>query len=244
MHLLSWVSKGLIPSRMDFGIQLWWAALGFLCWVLMWVPPRSLVLLGVVSLGTDGTHIFPILLLWLNGWFASHPSLTFPFKKVPYFSECTECYLTESLVLQGTVAALMMALTWHSLCFECLFSQLASSFLMMWWLIWLWSRQPEWTSPFDKLIVAAELGLLLSRSLSEVWHIFSGHFVWCVNGNVWRGEFPDLTRASHGRQDSDVDHCRGLPLSSIAVQLWHHDKRTGAFSHWWLKASASFWFMD
>ena len=119
MHLLSWVSKGLIPSRMDFGIQLWWAALGFLCWVLMWVPPRSLVLLGVVSLGTDGTHIFPILLLWLNGWLTSHPSLTFPFKKVFLFSECTECHLTESLVLQGTVAALMMALTWHSHCFEC-----------------------------------------------------------------------------------------------------------------------------
>ena len=134
LHVLSWVGMGLllfgfaksidlglIPSRMDFGIQLWWAALGSLCWVLMWVPPRSLVLLGVVSLGTDGTHIFPILLLWLNGWFASRPSLTFAFKKFSYFSECTECYLTESLALQGIVAALMMALTWHSHCFECLF---------------------------------------------------------------------------------------------------------------------------
>ena len=138
LHPLSWVSMGLflfgfaklidlglIPSRIDFSIQLRWMALDSLCWVLMWVPPQSLVLPRVVSLGTDGTHVFPILLLWLNGWFASHPSLTFPFKKFSYFSECTECHLTESLVLQGSVAALMMALTWHSLRFECLFSQLA-----------------------------------------------------------------------------------------------------------------------
>ena len=48
LHLLSWVGMGLllfgfaksidlglIPSRMDFGIQLWWAALASLCWVLI-----------------------------------------------------------------------------------------------------------------------------------------------------------------------------------------------------------------
>ena len=87
--------------------------------------PQSLVLPGVVSLGTDGTHVFPILLLWLNGWLASHPSLIFPFKKFSSFSECTECLLTESLVLQGFEAALMMALTWHSHCFECLLSSWA-----------------------------------------------------------------------------------------------------------------------
>ena len=152
MHLLSWTSKGLIPSRMDFGIQLWWAALGFLCWVLMWVPPQSLVFPSSVDICTDGTHVFPSLLLWLNGWFASCPSLTFAFKKFSYFSECTECHLTESLVLQGFVAALVMALTGHSHCSECLSSQLASSFLMMWWLIWMldwhgrWNGQPLSTS--------------------------------------------------------------------------------------------------
>lgn len=134
IYLLSWVSMGLllfgfaklidlglISSRMDFGTQLRWAALGSLCWVLLWVHPQSLVLPGIVGIDTDGTHVFPILLLWLNGWFASRPSLTFPFKKFSCFSECTECHLTESLVLQGFVAALMMALTGHSYCFECLF---------------------------------------------------------------------------------------------------------------------------
>ena len=85
IRLLSWVSMGLIPSRIDFSIQLRWTALGFLCWVLMWVPPQSLVLPGVVGIGTDGTHVFPILLLWLNGWLTIHPSLTFPFKKVFLF---------------------------------------------------------------------------------------------------------------------------------------------------------------
>ena len=85
------------------------------------MPPQSLGLPSSAGIGTDGTHIFPILLLWLNGWFASHSSLTFAFKKFSYFSEFTECYLTESLALQGIVAALMMALTWHSHCFECLF---------------------------------------------------------------------------------------------------------------------------
>ena len=132
LHVLSWVGMGLllfgfaksidlglIPSRMDFGIQLWWAALGFLCWVLMWVPPQSLVFPSSVGIGTDGTHVFPTFLLWLNGWLTSHPSLTFPFKKVFLFSECTECHLTESLVLQGSVAALMTALTWHSPYLEC-----------------------------------------------------------------------------------------------------------------------------
>lgn len=109
-HLLSWVSMGLLlfrfaklidlgllPSRIDFSIRLRWTALDSLCWVLVWVPPQSLVLPGVVSLGTDGTHIFPILLLWLNGRFASHPSLTFPFKKFSYFSECTECHWQKAL---------------------------------------------------------------------------------------------------------------------------------------------------
>ena len=134
IHLLSWVSMGLLlfgfaklidlgllPSRIDFSIQLRWTALGSLCWVLMWVTPQSLGLPSSAGIGTDGTHIFPILLFWLNGWFASHPSSTIPSKKFSYFSECTECQLTESLALQGTVAALMMALTWHSHCFECLF---------------------------------------------------------------------------------------------------------------------------
>ena len=120
IHLLSWVSVGLIPLRIDFGIQLRWTALdSSLCWVLMWVPPRSLVFPRVVSLGTDGTHVFPILLLWLAGWLINRLSLTFSFKKVFLFSECTECHWSESFVLQGTVAALMMALTWHSHCFEC-----------------------------------------------------------------------------------------------------------------------------
>ena len=132
LYLLSWVGMGLllfgfaksidlglIPSRMDFGIQLWWAALDSLCWVLMWVPPQSLVLPSSVGTGTDGTHIFPILLLWLNGWLTSHPSLTSPFIKVFLFSECTECHWSESLALQGSVAAFMMALTWHLRCFEC-----------------------------------------------------------------------------------------------------------------------------
>ena len=92
IHLLSWVSMGLLlfgfaklidlgllPSRIDFSIQLRWTALGSLCWVLMWVPPQSLVLPGIVRIGTDGTHVFPILLLWLNGWFASRSSMTFHF---------------------------------------------------------------------------------------------------------------------------------------------------------------------
>ena len=134
IHLLSWISMGLrlfgfaksidlglIPSRIDFGIQLWWTALVSLRWVLMWVPPQSLVFPSSVDICTDGTHVFPSLLLWLNGWFASCPSLTFAFKKFSYFSECTECHLTESLVLQGFVVALMMALTGHSHSFECLF---------------------------------------------------------------------------------------------------------------------------
>ena len=34
---------------------------------------------------------------------------------------------------------------------------------------------------------------------------------------MFEGEFPDLTRASHGRQDSDVDHCRGLRLRSLVL---------------------------
>ena len=98
IYLLSWVGLGLllfgfaklidlglIPSRIDFGTQMRWAALGSLCWVLLWVHPQSLVLPGVVGVGTDGTHVFPVLLLWLNGWFASHPSLTFPFQKVFLF---------------------------------------------------------------------------------------------------------------------------------------------------------------
>ena len=76
IHLLSWVSMGLllfgfaksidlglIPSRMDFGIQLWWAALASLCWVLMWVLPQILVLPSSVGIGTDGTHVFPTFLL-------------------------------------------------------------------------------------------------------------------------------------------------------------------------------------
>ena len=61
----------------------------------------------------------------------------------------------------------MMALTWHSLRFECLSSQLASSFLM----IDLDARltwQMEWTTPFDQLVVVAKMGALLFRSLSEV----------------------------------------------------------------------------
>ena len=44
----------LLPPRIDFGIQPQWTALGSLCQVLMWVFPQSLVLPGVVSLGTDG----------------------------------------------------------------------------------------------------------------------------------------------------------------------------------------------
>ena len=131
------------------------------------MTPQSLGLPSSAGIGTDGTHIFPILLFWLNGWFASHPSSTIPSKKFSYFSECTECQLTESLALQGTVAALMMALTWHSLRFECLSSQLASSFLM----IDLDARltwQMEWTTPFDQLVVVAKMGALLFRSLSEV----------------------------------------------------------------------------
>ena len=131
-HLLSWVSMGLLlfrfaklidlgllPSRIDFSIQLRWAALGSLCWVLLWVHPQSLVLPGIVGVGIDGTHVFPILLLWQVGWLTSH---TFPMassRKVFLFFECTECHWSESLVLQGTVAALMMALTWHSLRLEC-----------------------------------------------------------------------------------------------------------------------------
>ena len=209
----------------------------------MWVPSRSLVLPGVVSLGTDGTHVFPILLLWLNGWFASRPSLTFPFKKFSYFSECTECHLTESLVLQGSVAALMMALTWHSRYSECLPSQLASSFLMMWWLIWLWSRQPEWTSPFDKLVVAAKLGLLLPRSLSEVWHISSGHFVWCGDGNVWRGNsltWPGRPMADQVQMSIIVVVCICGALFSTLTQK----QKNRGFQPWWLKASASSWVMD
>ena len=245
MHLLSWVSKGLIPSRMDFGIQLWWAALGFLCWVLMWVPPRSLVLLGVVSLGTDGTHIFPILLLWLNGWFASHPSLTFPFKKFSYFSECTECQLTESLALQGTVAALMMALTWHSLRFECLPSQLASSFLVMWWLIWMldwhgrWNGQPfstswslllSWDCFCPDRCRRFDISPLVTLS-DVVMEMFEGEIPWLDQGVPWQFRF----------------RCRSLSWFASAKHgcpTGCHNKRMEAFSHWWLKASASFWFMD
>ena len=71
LHLLSWVGMGLLlfgfaksidlgllPSRIDFGIQLRWTALASLCWVLLWVHPQSLVLLGIVGVGTDGTHVF------------------------------------------------------------------------------------------------------------------------------------------------------------------------------------------
>ena len=257
IYLLSWVSMGLllfgfaklidlglIPSRMDFGIQLRWTALASLRWVLMWVPPQSLVFPSSVDICTDGTHVFPSLLLWLNGWFASCPSLTFAFKKFSYFSECTECHLTESLVLQGTVAALMMALTWHSLRFECLSSQLASSFLMMWWLIqaldWhgRWNGQPLSTSwsllsrwdHFVQIIVGGLAYLLWSLCLMWWWK--------CL-----KGKFPDLTRASHGRSGSDVDHCRGLHLPNMAVPLGVTTKERG-FQPWWLKASASFWFMD
>ena len=245
MHLLSWVSKGLIPSRMDFGIQLWWAALGSLCWVLMWVPPRSLVLLGVVSLGTDGTHIFPILLLWLNGWFASHPSLTFPFKKFSYFSECTECQLTESLALQGTVAALMMALTWHSLRFECLPSQLASSFLVMWWLIWMLDWHGRWNG----------------QPLSTSWSLLSrwGHFcpdrcrrfdisplttltvvvmeiTWRGNSLTWPG-IPWQTRFRGWslQRSASVEHRRPTLTPR---------QKNGGLQPWWLKASASSWVID
>ena len=98
IHLLSWVSVGLllfestksidlglIPSRIDFSTQMRWTALGSLCWMLMWVTPQSLVFPSSVGIGTDGTHVFPILLLWLNGWLTSHPFSTFPFKKVFLF---------------------------------------------------------------------------------------------------------------------------------------------------------------
>ena len=97
IHLLSWVSLGLIPSRINFGIQLRWTALDFLCWVLMWVLPQSLVSPRVVILGTDGTHVFPILLLWLARWLINRLSLTFAFKKFSYFSECTECHWQKAL---------------------------------------------------------------------------------------------------------------------------------------------------
>ena len=110
IHRLSWVSKGLLlfgfaklidlgllPSRIDFSIRLRWTALVSLRWVLMWVPPQSLVFPSSVDICTDGTHVFPSLLLWLNGWFASCPSLTFAFKKFSYFSECTECHWQKAL---------------------------------------------------------------------------------------------------------------------------------------------------
>ena len=264
IYLLSWVSMGLLlfgfaklidlgllPSRiliLDYSHQE--SILAFSCDERHLVPCAEcwcerlhevLLCLELWALALTALTFFLFFCLdWPGDWSIVLLWL-FLSKKFSYFSECTECPLTESLVLQGTVAALMMALIWHSHCFECLFSQLASSFLMMWWLIWMWSRQPEWTSPFDKLVVAAKMRTLLSRSLSEVWHISSGHFVWCGDGNVWRGKFPDLTRASLGGQGSDVDHC--LASAKHGCPTGRHNKRMEAFSHWWLKASA-FWFMD
>ena len=189
---------------MDFGIQLWWAALDSLCWVLMWVPPQSLVLPSSVGTGTDGTHIFPILLLWLNGWLTSHPSLTSPFIKVFLFSECTECHWSESLALQGIVAAFMMALTWHLRCFECLPSSRTSSFLMMCCLI----QMLDWCARWDGQSLLTSWSLLLS------WDCFCPDrcqkFDLCGDGNVWRG-IPCLDRGIPWRARF---RCWSLPWSA------------------------------
>ena len=58
IYLLSWVSWGLIPSRIDFSIQLRRTALDSLCWVLMWVPPQSLVFPSPVALALKALTFF------------------------------------------------------------------------------------------------------------------------------------------------------------------------------------------
>ena len=185
--LLNRIDFGLIPSRIDFSIQLRWTALASLCWVLLWVHPQSLVLLGIVGVGTD----LALTLLW-----------------VPFFT--TSFFISDGVMIDSSTG-----LTW----------------------------QMEWTTSFDKLVVVVLLGSLLSGPLSEVWHISSDHLtiammemleegiLWLDQGVLWQRRF----------------RWRLLPWSASAepcFRPWHKNKRTEAFSHWWLKASASFWFMD
>ena len=98
------------------------------------------------------------------------------------------------------------------------------------------------------------------RPLSTSWSLLSrcGHFcpgrcqtfdispliTWLLQWwKCLKREFSDLTRASYGKEGSDDDYCRGLHLRSLVFDPDTKTKERG-FQPWWLKASASFWFMD
>ena len=134
IYLLSWVSMGLLlfgfAKLIDLGLIPWRIDFAFSC-DERHLPPCAecwceclhevLFCLELWALALTALTFFLFFCFdWTDGLLVVFLRL-FLSKKFSYFSECTECHLTESLVLQGIVAALMMALTWHSHCFECLF---------------------------------------------------------------------------------------------------------------------------
>ena len=76
----------------------------------------------------------------------------------------------------------------------------------------------EWTTSFDKLIVAVKMRSLCPDHCRR-FGISPLVTLSDVVMEMFEGESSDLTRASHGRSGSDVDHCRGLHLPNMAVPL-------------------------